>query len=472
MFVAYGTPLESSQKKQTDRLHGAFTGGFSAGYYNSVGSKEGWAPSSYVVTRDSKQIRPASTVEDFMDEEDRADYEDRVVLSYAPEYNPEYAPPAESAVQRTFQSSLETAGFKLLQSMGWKEGQGIGPATEKSIDVGGKRQVVQLAPRGGSSGVKRSATIKKDTRKRPMNLSIADDLDEDDEDDSMFVKRSKTALTGVKKKIQPKVKFVGAPGKVKAKGFDGLPPLAGFIIRDFYAEKVYKVDVPDDFLPDLQPKKSSIPPPIEKKEPPPVTLTNNSREPVPGLDSAIAQQALSGKVLPYRDDSEKQRRYVEFLERSAESKAETLQPANRDRREWINELKDFCRSAQMFRPLSGAMADKFTSSGTFVTESRLSPHEEAARSESYGPRTRVVTAFIPEKLLCTRMHVAYRGSEKEKGSLLDIDDFLLTIKKQVETEKNESIEINPERNEALEAKPASPDLFKAVFGDGDVEEEL
>ena len=36
------------------RFHGAFTGGFSAGYYNTVGSKEGWAPSTFRSSRDSR----------------------------------------------------------------------------------------------------------------------------------------------------------------------------------------------------------------------------------------------------------------------------------------------------------------------------------------------------------------------------------------------------------------------------------
>jgi len=36
------------------RFHGAFTGGFSAGYFNTVGSKEGWAPSSFVSSRTNK----------------------------------------------------------------------------------------------------------------------------------------------------------------------------------------------------------------------------------------------------------------------------------------------------------------------------------------------------------------------------------------------------------------------------------
>ena len=85
----YGTPLpgldedEIAPKKASldltvrdeqgrRRFHGAFTGGFSAGYFNTVGSKEGWVPSQFTSSRKSKwskdliQDRP----EDFMDEED------------------------------------------------------------------------------------------------------------------------------------------------------------------------------------------------------------------------------------------------------------------------------------------------------------------------------------------------------------------------------------------------------------------
>ena len=36
------------------RLHGAFTGGFSAGYFNTVGSKEGWTPATFVSSRSNR----------------------------------------------------------------------------------------------------------------------------------------------------------------------------------------------------------------------------------------------------------------------------------------------------------------------------------------------------------------------------------------------------------------------------------
>ncbi|KXJ70017.1 hypothetical protein RP20_CCG025141 [Aedes albopictus] len=33
------------------RFHGAFTGGFSAGYWNTVGSEEGWKPTEFKSSR-------------------------------------------------------------------------------------------------------------------------------------------------------------------------------------------------------------------------------------------------------------------------------------------------------------------------------------------------------------------------------------------------------------------------------------
>lgn len=52
------------------RFHGAFTGGFSAGFFNTVGSLEGWSPSEFRSTRADKAKGKAQKPEDFMDEED------------------------------------------------------------------------------------------------------------------------------------------------------------------------------------------------------------------------------------------------------------------------------------------------------------------------------------------------------------------------------------------------------------------
>lgn len=78
----------NSQKKQfvTDsqgrrRLHGAFTGGFSAGYHNTVDSIGGFVPRTFVSHRGQKRgsnNEPSSSFahkpEDYMDEEDQAEF--------------------------------------------------------------------------------------------------------------------------------------------------------------------------------------------------------------------------------------------------------------------------------------------------------------------------------------------------------------------------------------------------------------
>ena len=88
--VSYGTPFppiedESNVPKKAEidltvrdeegrrRFHGAFTGGFSAGYYNTVGSKEGWVPAQFKSSRQTgKWSRELvkDKPEDFMDDED------------------------------------------------------------------------------------------------------------------------------------------------------------------------------------------------------------------------------------------------------------------------------------------------------------------------------------------------------------------------------------------------------------------
>ena len=52
------------------RFHGAFTGGFSAGYFNSVGSAEGWAPSTFSSSRSRRADHVAQRPQDFMDADD------------------------------------------------------------------------------------------------------------------------------------------------------------------------------------------------------------------------------------------------------------------------------------------------------------------------------------------------------------------------------------------------------------------
>ncbi|KAK2626780.1 hypothetical protein QTJ16_003955 [Diplocarpon rosae] len=163
-FVAFGTPLppldpdvrddgsyvpvwkqEVRDERGLKRLHGAFTGGFSAGYYNTVGSKEGWTPSTFVSSRTNRkkdepkaaQQRP----EDFMDEEDIADAEDEKRVQTAEGFAGLGSTQNDANRRGTFvdlfRTEGETVGVKLLKKMGWKEGQGVGPKVRRKARLNG-----------------------------------------------------------------------------------------------------------------------------------------------------------------------------------------------------------------------------------------------------------------------------------------------------------------------------------------------
>ncbi|KAM9302218.1 G patch domain-containing protein 1 [Gastrophryne carolinensis] len=166
-FVTYGKPLElyeegeqpkkpialqdqtvKDEKGRYKRFHGAFTGGFSAGYFNTVGSKEGWAPSTFVSSRQARSEQTSSRPEDFMDDEDLGEFgiapkeimttddfasktKDRIgekarVLAAVS------APiPGASILEDLLTPAKITMGVQLLRQMGWKEGQGVGPRTKR-----------------------------------------------------------------------------------------------------------------------------------------------------------------------------------------------------------------------------------------------------------------------------------------------------------------------------------------------------
>ena len=52
------------------RFHGAFAGGFSAGYHNTVGSAEGWQPASFRSSRTKRQRVAGARPEEIGDAED------------------------------------------------------------------------------------------------------------------------------------------------------------------------------------------------------------------------------------------------------------------------------------------------------------------------------------------------------------------------------------------------------------------
>ncbi|DBA04951.1 TPA: hypothetical protein N0F65_006953 [Lagenidium giganteum] len=134
------------------RFHGAFTGGYSAGYFNTVGSKEGWQPKTFSSSRHDRAstAQLQQRAEDFMDEEDdpllgkrleSTEKYDTAQLSARDKLRlmaEQSERAARQAVIPAFQLPDElvlptnsSIGAQLLNRMGWKEGQAIGPRVRR-----------------------------------------------------------------------------------------------------------------------------------------------------------------------------------------------------------------------------------------------------------------------------------------------------------------------------------------------------
>jgi G patch domain-containing protein 1 len=148
------SPSKNTQEVTDDqgrrRFHGAFTGGYSAGYFNTVGSAEGWAPSTFVSSRSSRAAPISQDIDAFLDDDERQErnnYKLRTTATYDT-FGYECKEAARRAVAAENQASAASArhgaiaglvpeelfvaavptsiGMQLLQRMGWKEGKGIG----------------------------------------------------------------------------------------------------------------------------------------------------------------------------------------------------------------------------------------------------------------------------------------------------------------------------------------------------------
>ncbi|XP_031136140.2 G patch domain-containing protein 1-like [Sander lucioperca] len=167
-FVTYGTPLEpleedeplkkpvplheqtvKDEKGRYQRFHGAFTGGFSAGYFNTVGTKEGWAPSTFVSSRQQKvEKKHHARPEDFMDEEDFGEHgiapreittsqefsssrRDAAGEKARAVHAQAALIPGDTLLEELITPTRSSVGVELLKRMGWREGQGVGPRTKR-----------------------------------------------------------------------------------------------------------------------------------------------------------------------------------------------------------------------------------------------------------------------------------------------------------------------------------------------------
>ncbi|TMS01513.1 G patch domain-containing protein 1, partial [Larimichthys crocea] len=206
------------EKGRYQRFHGAFTGGFSAGYFNTVGTKEGWAPSTFVSSRQQKAEKQQARPEDFMDDEDFGEHgiapreittsqefwssRRDEVREKARAVNAQNALiPGDTLLEELIAPARLSIGVELLKKMGWKEGQGVGPRVKRKARRqqadGGSRVYGCVLPPAGSE----------------------DSQNEDDNDDEEFAPDN---VTFAPKDVTP-VDFTPKVG-VQGLGYRGLDP--------------------------------------------------------------------------------------------------------------------------------------------------------------------------------------------------------------------------------------------------------
>jgi G patch domain-containing protein 1 len=249
---------------------------------------------------------------------------------------------------------------------------------------------------------------------------------------------------------------------------------------------------------------------------------------VPQLDKSIAAGALAKGAtgwMPYAEDPIKRTRYVGFLELRAGLKDDLpARSTGISISDWVKELHEFAHAATVFKPTTGIMASRFTSStqqsdSAQASENNLlrqpapskpeDPAEQAAKLGMYGAMTRSSFPFHPTRLLCKRFNVrpppdmpadfddaeggGFRSRQTEdvvgKSAMDRMLHEVLTngpglqrpawMGQAGETEAKEDTTmgdtaghavVDVESNEALGKDRAPEDVFKAIFG-GDDEDE-
>ncbi|KAI3504729.1 hypothetical protein L1887_26412 [Cichorium endivia] len=179
-FVFFGTPIEreediTSRKKKSiaeasgqlrtlapwkqevrdeegrRRFHGAFSGGFSAGYFNTVGSKEGWTPQTFTSSRKNRAEIKQQDLSNFLDDDEKAELEGNS-LGTSMQFDTFGFTAAEMARKQVEKEQNERPsaipgpapdeivvpatdpiGVRLMLKMGWRRGHSIKSSKTSSL---------------------------------------------------------------------------------------------------------------------------------------------------------------------------------------------------------------------------------------------------------------------------------------------------------------------------------------------------
>ncbi|KAL4855768.1 G patch domain-containing protein [Chlorella vulgaris] len=182
---------EVTDEEGRRRFHGAFTGGYSAGYFNTVGSKAGWQPGTFRSSRDSREAVQQS-VEQYLDEDELEELR-RTNLQTSAEYDTFGSTAAELARRAATDAATErpsaipgllpdelvvpvadSVGIRLLQKMGWRLGKGIGVGGDAPTPDDEAAEQQQAGSAGGSGdGATAAAAAATARRKRRWGQHVS-----------------------------------------------------------------------------------------------------------------------------------------------------------------------------------------------------------------------------------------------------------------------------------------------------------
>ncbi|KAJ4960699.1 hypothetical protein NE237_020609 [Protea cynaroides] len=173
------------------RFHGAFTGGFSAGYYNTVGTKEGWTPQTFTSSRKNRAEMKQQTIFNFLDEDEKEEMQGHS-LGASLQFDTFGFTAAELARKQAEKEqqrrpsaipgpvpdemvlpAANSVGIKLLLKMGWRHGHSIRDSRRNSLYDArreGRKALLALCADDAKPSVAESVTD---------HESVAEQLDDD-----------------------------------------------------------------------------------------------------------------------------------------------------------------------------------------------------------------------------------------------------------------------------------------------------
>lgn len=448
---------EVTDERGRKRLHGAFTGGFSAGYFNTVGSKEGWTPSTFISSRNAKHKGVEKTVLDFMDEEDLADIENDRQLRIRSEQQ------AKEEVQQERISAQED------QNSTVKAQKQIEARTNEDSDRSAlvTKSVMPKLP-SARGGAKALSLLGEDDEVDGFDIGPKIKYDK-----SLAKKKKKTGATAqhtftrkIVRNPEPEPEVYRRPSSSPQRS-SALPterneqrllpsignhderaattsvdPATGVINADRLAQITHVIDSHRRDG-DHHATSNPVPPwrqnePVsDAKVPPwrrPASETEALKVQLPSVGRQVAILALQSTFTPYPQNAEKHARYRKYLEVEATSQEdEQHNQGDLDPDTWLAECDEFKKCALMYKPMTGAMNKKFTSATTGpvtsdtdrdgegasgIWENRVSSQVQAAREGKFGFMTRTTEPWTPARLLCKRLNVvpvSSAGQNARKG---------------------------------------------------------